>query len=209
MVTFSVFSSETQYFNIKDGSGNLLSQMSGKGNSFDLNMSDGNLSISTYNTPSDGGFGGDGEGGFSLGLAKNEMVSNTIEGAGLGSEVFSEILNYGSKFDKKTTGTVDFAREVAAGKYFSKGAKFLGKASNVVSGVSIGYDFATGTANTSTFVDGAVLIGSITAGAVFGIAAAPYIAAFGIAYGTAVVFGFDDYINEQFDISKSVNFVTP
>lgn len=39
-----------------------------------------------------------------------------------------------------------------------------------------------------------------------GTAAAPVVVGAGVVYGVGCLFGFDDYLNETFDISKSINF---
>lgn len=103
----------------------------------------------------------------------------------------------------------DAARKIQpAVSAFGKGAKILGKTSNFLGGVSIAYDFSTGTANTSTILNGAVMIGgAIVVGAV-GIAAAPWVAGFGVVYGISSLF-FEKPLNDTFDISESINFVQP
>ena len=86
-------------------------------------------------------------------------------------------------------------------------AKLLGKTANVIAVGSIAYDFGTGNANTATLVDAGMLIGGSAAVAILGTVAAPFVVGAGIAYGVGCLFGFDDYINETFDISDDINFI--
>jgi RHS repeat-associated protein len=95
-------------------------------------------------------------------------------------------------------------------KSFGKSsAKVLGKTASVVAVGSIAYDFGTGTANTATLVDAGMLIGGAATVAILGTVAAPFVVGAGVVYGVGCLFGFDDYLNETLDISKSINFINP
>jgi hypothetical protein len=103
----------------------------------------------------------------------------------------------------------DAAREIQPSvNTYIKGAKIFGRTSNFLGGISIAFDFYTGTANTSTIMNGGVMIGSAIAFGALGLAAAPYIAGFGVVYGISSLV-FEKPLNEKFDISKRINFVTP
>ena len=52
-----------------------------------------------------------------------------------------------------------------------------------------------------------MLIGGGAAVFFIGTAAAPVVLGAGIVYGVGCLFGFDDYLNETFDISKNINFI--
>jgi len=88
------------------------------------------------------------------------------------------------------------------------GAKVLGKASDILAVASIGHDFATGTANTSTLLNGFVLVGGAVAIGVIGVAAAPWVAGFGVVYGIGSLI-FEKPLNNAFDMSGSINFIKP
>lgn len=92
---------------------------------------------------------------------------------------------------------------------WSKGARVLGRAPNILTVATVSYDFATGNANTSTLVNAGVAI--VGAGIVFavGISAAPWVIAGGIVYGIFSLAGGDDWLNSKLDISDDINFVTP
>ncbi|KAF0201893.1 MAG: RHS repeat-associated core domain-containing [Bacteroidetes bacterium] len=95
-------------------------------------------------------------------------------------------------------------------KSFGKSsAKVLGKTASVVAVGSIAYDFGTGTANTATLVDAGMLLGGAATVAILGTVAAPFVVGAGVVYGVGCLFGFDDYLNETLDISKSINFINP
>lgn len=51
-----------------------------------------------------------------------------------------------------------------------------------------------------------MLIGGGAAVFFIGATAAPVVVGAGIVYGVGCLFGFDDYLNETFDRSKSINF---
>ena len=92
---------------------------------------------------------------------------------------------------------------------WSKGARVLGRTSNILTAATVSYDFATGTANTSTLVNAGVAV--VGAGVVFavGIAAAPWVAAGGVVYGIVSLAGGDEWLNSQWDISDKINFINP
>ena len=92
---------------------------------------------------------------------------------------------------------------------WSKGARVLGRTSNILAAATVSYDFATGTANTSTLVNAGVAV--VGAGVVFavGIAAAPWVAAGGVVYGIVSLAGGDDWLNSKWDISDKINIVNP
>jgi hypothetical protein len=93
-------------------------------------------------------------------------------------------------------------------KSLGKSSKILlGKAANIIAVGSITYDFGTGNANTSTLLDAGMLIGGVATVAILGTTAAPFVVGAGIVYGVGCIFGFDDYLNKTFDISKNINFI--
>ena len=96
----------------------------------------------------------------------------------------------------------------SAVKAFSTGAKVLGHTSNFLAGASIAYDFTTGTANSSTVLNGIVMVGGFTAIGALGVAAAPYVAGAGVIYGISSIF-FEKPLNNALDISEIINFVEP
>lgn len=93
-------------------------------------------------------------------------------------------------------------------KSFGKSsAKVLGKTANIIAIGSIAYDFGTGNANTATLVDAGLLIGGTAAIFFIGSVAVPFVLGVGIVYGVSCLFGLDDYINEKYDYSGSINFI--
>ena len=88
------------------------------------------------------------------------------------------------------------------------GAKVLGTASDILAVESIGYDFANGKANTSTILTGVVLVSGTVAIGIIGVAAAPWVAGFGVVSGIGSLI-FEKPLNNAFDISDSINFVEP
>lgn len=80
---------------------------------------------------------------------------------------------------------------------YTKTAKIFGGAGVGFSLLANGYEFATGTDNTSTWVDIGVTAVGVGAGVVFGTAAAPFIAVGGLAYGIFSVAGGSDWINDK------------
>lgn len=93
-------------------------------------------------------------------------------------------------------------------KDIAMSAKALGGASDVIAFGSIVYDFSTGKANTSTVLNGVVLVGGAVVVGVIGVAAAPWVAGFGVVYGIGSMI-FEKPLNNAFDISGSINFVSP
>ena len=90
-----------------------------------------------------------------------------------------------------------------------KGARIFGRGTNILSGVSIGYDFATGTANSSTAADGLVMAGGSAVIFFGGLALAPWVAGAGVVYGVISVAGGKEWLNRNLDISGYINFVQP
>ncbi|HEY3373037.1 MAG TPA: hypothetical protein VGK10_19460, partial [Prolixibacteraceae bacterium] len=90
-----------------------------------------------------------------------------------------------------------------------KGTKVLGKTSNILGVVSVGYDFATGTANSSTLANATVLV--VGSSVVFfgGVALSPWVAAGGVAYGIISIAGGDEWLNRNIDISIYINLYKP
>ena len=84
-------------------------------------------------------------------------------------------------------------------------AKVLGKTSNVISLLSVGSDIVRQEANTSTLVDIGMLVGGAAATFVFGASAAPVVVGVGLVYGVGCMFGLDDYIDSQVDMSGVLN----
>ena len=92
---------------------------------------------------------------------------------------------------------------------WAKGSRIFGRGSNILSGVTIGYDFATGTANTSTLVNIGVTVAGEAVVIVVGAGAAPYVVGAGIIYGVISVAGGDEWLNSNFDMSNQINFIKP
>ena len=135
-----------------------------------------------------------GQGGMT-GLPENDFIKYSVAG----TSVWTGTVQTGFETAKAMQPTV---------KAFTTGAKVLGRTSNFLGGISMAYDFGTGTANTSTLLNGAVMVGgAIVIGAV-GIAAAPWVAGAGVVYGISSIF-FEKPLNNAFDISKTINFVEP
>jgi len=89
-----------------------------------------------------------------------------------------------------------------------KGSRIFAKSSNYLLFATVGYDFATGTANTSTIVNG--VVGGIGYGVivVVGVAATPWVVGIGIAYGVWSVAVGDNWMNNEWD-NRHINFVKP
>ncbi len=92
---------------------------------------------------------------------------------------------------------------------WAKGSRIFGHGTIAISGISIGYDFVTGTANTSTLVNLGFTVISYGVIGFVGAAATPYIVGAGIIYGVWSVAGGDEWLNSQLDISSQINFVKP
>ena len=130
------------------------------------------------------------------GIAKQDAVTYSLFGAG----VWVNTVRAGFDAAKNIQPTVST---------WAKGSRIFGRGSNILSGMTIAYDFATGTANTSTLVNaGVTLLGGATV-IVFGAAATPYVVGFGIVYGIISVAGGDDWLNSNFDISDQINIFKP
>ena len=128
-----------------------------------------------------------------------QAETNAIDNVLLGTSIWAGTVQTGFDAARKLEPTFSTV---------AKGAKVLGRTSNFLGGISIAYDFSTGTANTSTILNGAVMVGSaIIVGAV-GIAAAPWVAGFGVVYGISSIF-LEKPLNNALDISKSINFIKP
>ncbi len=91
---------------------------------------------------------------------------------------------------------------------WANGSRLLGKSSNILLGATVGYDFVTGTANTSTIVNG--VVGGIGIGviAVVGVTATPWVVGAGLVYGVWSVTIGDNWMNNKWDNSH-INFVKP
>jgi len=90
-----------------------------------------------------------------------------------------------------------------------RGANVFGKTSNFLGGISIMYDFATGTANSSTVANGLFMAGGATVLFFGGVALVPWVAGAGAVYGIISVAGGDAWLNRNIDISGYLNFVKP
>jgi RHS repeat-associated protein len=136
--------------------------------------------------------GGDGI----TGIPKSDVVS-TLTGA---SAILVNTIKGGFDAARKLQPTVST---------WIKGARVLGRTSNILTAATVSFDFATGTANTSTLVNAGVTV--VGAGVVYtvGLAAAPWVAAGGVVYGIVSLAGGDDWLNSQWDISDKINFVKP
>ncbi|MBE6313278.1 MAG: RHS repeat-associated core domain-containing protein [Bacteroidales bacterium] len=108
--------------------------------------------------------------------------------------------NISKKVPVKSGTLFQTAKSVAKGT-----VKVLGRASNVISGLSIVSDFVSGDANTSTLVDIGMLVGGAAVVAVAGASATPFVVGAGIVYGVGCMFGLDDYIDSQVDMSGVLN----
>jgi hypothetical protein len=132
------------------------------------------------------------------GLPENDFVKYSLEGTG----ICGGTVQAGFDAAKKTQPTVSS---------WIKGAKVLGKTSNVLGIASIGYDFATGTANMSTVVDGVLFAGGAAvvffASAATATMLAPWIAGVGVLYGIVSIAGGEAWLDKNVDISEYINVV--
>ena len=136
-----------------------------------------------------------GDGGVN-GLTENNFVKYSIEG----TSVWAGTIQTGFDAARKLQPTVTT---------WIKGAKVLGKTSNILGVASIGYDFATGTANSSTIADGLVLAGGAAAIFFGSVALAPWVAGVGVIYGIVSIAGGEAWLDRNIDISKYINIVKP
>jgi hypothetical protein len=136
-----------------------------------------------------------GQGGMT-GLPENNFIKYSVEG----TSVWAGTIQTGFDAARKLQPTVST---------WIKGAKVLGKTSNFLGGVSITYDFATGTANSSTIADGLVMAGGAAALFFGGVALAPWVAGAGVVYGIVSISGGEAWLNRNIDISGYVNIVKP
>ncbi len=128
-------------------------------------------------------------------FAKNDEVA-TVAG---GVAVYNNMLDGAFAVAKNSKNVVSAV---------SKGARFLTRSSYMLVGASIGYDFATGTANTSTLVNTGIAIVGGGVVLIVGAAAAPWVALGGAVYGVVSLSGGDDWLNSTWDNSQ-INFVKP
>jgi hypothetical protein len=135
-------------------------------------------------------------GGGMTGLPENDFIKYSVEG----TSVWAGTVQTGFDAARKLQPTVST---------WIKGAKVLGKTSNVLGVTSIGYDFATGTANSSTIADGLVMAGGAAAIFFGGVALAPWVAGAGVVYGIVSISGGEAWLNRNIDISGYLNIVKP
>jgi hypothetical protein len=136
--------------------------------------------------------GGDGI----TGIPKHDAVIYGLFGTG----VWANTVKAGFDAAKSIQPTVSI---------WAKGSRIFGRGTNILSGISIGYDFATGTANTSTLVNAGVTVAGAAVVIFVGAAVAPYVVGAGIVYGVISVAGGDEWLNSNFDISNQINFIKP
>ena len=135
--------------------------------------------------------GGDGI----TGIPKHDAITYSLFGTG----VWANMVKAGFDAAKSIQPTVST---------WVNGSRIFGKSTNILLGASVGYDFATGTANTSTIVNG--VVGGIGIGviAAVGVAATPWVVGAGIVYGVWSVTVGDNWMNTRWDRSY-INFVEP
>ncbi len=181
------------------------------GFSIDLQLADnGQINV---RTPSENSWGIISEGYFSnadirlaiaeaagqrgtTGLPENDFIKYSVAG----TSVWAETIQTGFDVARKLQPTVST---------WIKGAKVLGKTSNFLGGVSITYDFATGTANSSTVANATVMVAGSAIVFFGGVALAPWVAAGGVAYGIISISGGDEWLNRNLDISQYINIYKP
>ncbi|MEA3505870.1 MAG: FG-GAP-like repeat-containing protein, partial [Bacteroidota bacterium] len=125
--------------------------------------------------------------------------SNAFNIVGGATGIMTKIIQGGFDAARKTQPTVST---------WSKGGRFFGRGTNILSGISVGYDFVTGTANTSTIVNICVSVVGYGAIAIVGAAATPYVIGVGIVYGVVSIAGGDEWLNNTWDNSH-INFIKP
>jgi RHS repeat-associated protein len=135
-------------------------------------------------------------GGGMSGLPENDFVKYSVEG----TAVWAGTVQTGFDAVRKLQPSVST---------WIKGAKVLGKTSNVLGVTSIGYDFATGNANSSTVADGLVMVGGAAVLFFGGVALAPWVAGAGVVYGIVSIAGGEKWLDRNIDISGYINFVKP
>jgi hypothetical protein len=131
--------------------------------------------------------------GFS-GLSENDAFKSMLSG----TSIWAGTVQTGFDAARLTQKTVST---------WAKGARIMGRTSNILNFLSVGYDFSTGTANTSTLVNLGVGIAGTGIIAGVGIAAAPWVAAGGVVYGIISIAGGDQWLNSHFDISDKLNLI--
>jgi len=132
-----------------------------------------------------------GHGGMTW-LPENNFIKYSIEG----TSIWAGTIQTGFAAAKVLQRTVST---------WIKGAKVLGKTTNLLGVASIGYDFATGTANSSTVADGLVMVGGAAAIFFGGVALAPWVAGAGVLYGIGSIAGGESWLNKNIDISGYLN----
>jgi hypothetical protein len=141
-------------------------------------------------------FEGEAGGGDGLtGIPKQDAITYGLFGTG----VWASIVKAGVDAAKSIQPTVST---------WAKGSRIFGRGTNILSGISIEYDFATGTANTSTMVNLGVTVVSYGVIGIVGSATIPYVVAAGIIYGVWSIAGGDRWLNNTWDNSQ-INIVKP
>jgi hypothetical protein len=136
-----------------------------------------------------------GDGAGQAGLLKHNAVTYGLFGTG----VWANIIKAG----------FDAARRIQPSiSTWAKGSLIFGRGINILAGITVGYDFATGTANTSTLVNIGVSVVGYGAIAIVGAAAAPYVVGAGIVYGVFSVSGGEKWLNNTWDNSH-INIIEP
>ncbi len=137
------------------------------------------------------GSGGDGI----TGISKHTAVTYGLFGTG----VWANTVKAGFDAAKRIQPTVST---------WAKGSLAFGRGTNILSGITVGYDFVTGTANTSTLVNIGVSVVGYGVIAIVGVAAAPYVIGAGVVYGVVSVAGGDKWLNNTWDNSH-INSIKP
>ena len=152
------------------------------------------LGATAYSVRHDFTINAAGQGGMT-GLPENNFIKYSVAG----TSVWAGTIQTGFAAAKKIQPTVST---------WIKGANVFGKTSNFLGVVSITYDFATGTANSSTIANGLFMAGGATVLFFGGVALAPWVAGAGVVYGIVSVAGGEAWLNRKIDM-RYINIVKP
>ena len=142
------------------------------------------------------GKGSAGGGDGLKGIPKHDAITYGLFGTG----VWANTIKVGFEAAKRIQPIVST---------WAKGAKFLGRTTNVIGVISIGYDFATGTVNASTVADVLVMLGGGAVVFFVSDALAQWVAGAGVVYGVISVAGGEKWLNKNLNISEYINIVQP
>ena len=128
------------------------------------------------------------------GLERNEALAVSLTGSQIPTNIIGGGFSEAERIQPRVSTWI-------------KGAKGFSRLSRTLSILSISYDFASGTANTSTLVNAFITGAGYATITIVGISAAPWVAVAGAGYGIFSIAGGDEWINSQIDLSDEINIV--